>query len=161
MIVSTQAVKKGASQTIVGLIFGCYAVSNLIGSLILGKYVSRKCHLNQRMEFHMWFSAQTNWFNPSVVLSDCPNWCKVHAHNGAFCVVVLHHPLWVSVGFWRDVKTHFFNCGHSASSILNKRTSVSEALYLYNPSVWQMCEQIVSLFYVRDAGKLWLGFQEI
>lgn len=34
-----EAVKKGASQTIVGLIFGCYAVSNLIGSLILGKYI--------------------------------------------------------------------------------------------------------------------------
>ncbi|XP_020483157.1 MFS-type transporter SLC18B1 [Labrus bergylta] len=34
-----EAVKKGASQTIVGLIFGCYAVSNLIGSLILGNYI--------------------------------------------------------------------------------------------------------------------------
>lgn len=38
--IPTQAVKKGASQTVVGLIFGCYAVSNLIGSLLLGKYVS-------------------------------------------------------------------------------------------------------------------------
>lgn len=36
----TQAMKKGASQTVIGLIFGCYAVCNLIGSLILGKYVS-------------------------------------------------------------------------------------------------------------------------
>ncbi|CAI5695846.1 unnamed protein product [Oreochromis niloticus] len=35
----TEAVKKGASQTVVGLIFGCYAVSNLIGSLVLGKYI--------------------------------------------------------------------------------------------------------------------------
>uniref|UniRef100_A0A3P8NSK2 Major facilitator superfamily (MFS) profile domain-containing protein n=1 Tax=Astatotilapia calliptera TaxID=8154 RepID=A0A3P8NSK2_ASTCA len=35
----TEAVKKGASQTVVGLIFGCYAVSNLISSLILGKYI--------------------------------------------------------------------------------------------------------------------------
>ncbi|XP_039992915.1 MFS-type transporter SLC18B1 isoform X3 [Xiphias gladius] len=35
----SQAVKKGASQTVVGLIFGCYAVSNLIGSLLLGKYI--------------------------------------------------------------------------------------------------------------------------
>ncbi|CAJ1074488.1 MFS-type transporter SLC18B1 [Xyrichtys novacula] len=34
-----EAVKKGASQTVVGLIFGCYAVSNLIGSLILGRYI--------------------------------------------------------------------------------------------------------------------------
>ncbi|XP_039992914.1 MFS-type transporter SLC18B1 isoform X2 [Xiphias gladius] len=34
-----EAVKKGASQTVVGLIFGCYAVSNLIGSLLLGKYI--------------------------------------------------------------------------------------------------------------------------
>ncbi|KAM9842147.1 MFS-type transporter SLC18B1 [Aulostomus maculatus] len=34
-----EAVKKGASQTVVGLIFGCYAVCNLIGSLILGKYI--------------------------------------------------------------------------------------------------------------------------
>lgn len=40
MNVSEQAVKKGASQTVVGLIFGCYAVCNLIGSLILGRYVS-------------------------------------------------------------------------------------------------------------------------
>lgn len=35
-----QAVKKGASQTVVGLIFGCYAICNLIGSLVLGRYVS-------------------------------------------------------------------------------------------------------------------------
>lgn len=34
-----EAVKKGATQTEIGLIFGCYAVSNLIGSLILGKYI--------------------------------------------------------------------------------------------------------------------------
>ncbi|XP_008285700.1 MFS-type transporter SLC18B1 [Stegastes partitus] len=33
------ALKKGASQTVVGLIFGCYAVCNLIGSLILGRYI--------------------------------------------------------------------------------------------------------------------------
>uniref|UniRef100_A0A3B3BH18 Major facilitator superfamily (MFS) profile domain-containing protein n=1 Tax=Oryzias melastigma TaxID=30732 RepID=A0A3B3BH18_ORYME len=35
-----EAVKKGASQTVVGLIFGCYAICNLIGSLVLGRYVS-------------------------------------------------------------------------------------------------------------------------
>ncbi|KAM3871164.1 MFS-type transporter SLC18B1 [Diretmus argenteus] len=35
----TEAVKKGASQTVVGLIFGCYAVCNLIGALIMGKYI--------------------------------------------------------------------------------------------------------------------------
>ncbi|XP_034015316.1 MFS-type transporter SLC18B1 [Thalassophryne amazonica] len=34
-----EAVKKGANQTVVGLIFGCFAVCNLIGSLILGKYI--------------------------------------------------------------------------------------------------------------------------
>ncbi|XP_038585066.1 MFS-type transporter SLC18B1 [Micropterus salmoides] len=34
-----EAVKKGASQTVIGLIFGCYAVCNLIGSLILGRYI--------------------------------------------------------------------------------------------------------------------------
>uniref|UniRef100_UPI0037E81BEA MFS-type transporter SLC18B1 n=1 Tax=Semicossyphus pulcher TaxID=241346 RepID=UPI0037E81BEA len=34
-----EALKKGASQTVIGLIFGCYAISNLIGSLILGKYI--------------------------------------------------------------------------------------------------------------------------
>ncbi|KAF7201329.1 MFS-type transporter SLC18B1 [Nothobranchius furzeri] len=34
-----EAVKKGASQTVVGLIFGSYAVCNLIGSLIMGKYI--------------------------------------------------------------------------------------------------------------------------
>uniref|UniRef100_A0AAQ5WZ47 Major facilitator superfamily (MFS) profile domain-containing protein n=1 Tax=Amphiprion ocellaris TaxID=80972 RepID=A0AAQ5WZ47_AMPOC len=31
--------KKGASQTVIGLIFGCYAVCNLIGSLVLGRYI--------------------------------------------------------------------------------------------------------------------------
>ncbi|XP_041809828.1 MFS-type transporter SLC18B1 [Chelmon rostratus] len=36
-----EAVKKGASQTIIGLIFGCYAIFNLIGSLILGKYITQ------------------------------------------------------------------------------------------------------------------------
>lgn len=35
----TEAVKKGASQTVVGLIFGSYAVCNLIGSLVLGRYI--------------------------------------------------------------------------------------------------------------------------
>lgn len=34
-----EAVKKGASQTEIGLIFGCYAVCNLFGSLVLGKYI--------------------------------------------------------------------------------------------------------------------------
>lgn len=34
-----EAVKKGANQTIVGLIFSCYAVCNLIGALVLGKYI--------------------------------------------------------------------------------------------------------------------------
>ncbi|XP_029282479.1 MFS-type transporter SLC18B1 [Cottoperca gobio] len=34
-----EAMKKGASQTVIGLIFGCYAVCNLIGSLIMGKYI--------------------------------------------------------------------------------------------------------------------------
>ncbi|XP_054653129.1 MFS-type transporter SLC18B1 isoform X4 [Dunckerocampus dactyliophorus] len=34
-----EAEKKGASQMVVGIIFGCYAVSNLIGSLILGRYI--------------------------------------------------------------------------------------------------------------------------
>ncbi|KAK9534079.1 hypothetical protein VZT92_009152 [Zoarces viviparus] len=34
-----EAVKKGASQTVIGLIFGCYAVCNLIGSLIMGRYI--------------------------------------------------------------------------------------------------------------------------
>lgn len=37
---SLQAKKKGVNQTVIGLIFGCYAVCNLIGSLILGRYVS-------------------------------------------------------------------------------------------------------------------------
>ncbi|XP_033859860.2 MFS-type transporter SLC18B1-like isoform X1 [Acipenser ruthenus] len=34
-----EALQKGADQTIVGLIFGCYAFFNLLGSLILGKYI--------------------------------------------------------------------------------------------------------------------------
>ncbi|CAK6966005.1 MFS-type transporter SLC18B1 [Scomber scombrus] len=34
-----EAEKKGASQTVIGLIFGCYAVCNLIGSLVFGKYI--------------------------------------------------------------------------------------------------------------------------
>uniref|UniRef100_A0A8C7T3Y6 Solute carrier family 18 member B1 n=1 Tax=Oncorhynchus mykiss TaxID=8022 RepID=A0A8C7T3Y6_ONCMY len=34
-----EAVKKGASQTVIGLIFGCYALCNLMGSLVLGKYI--------------------------------------------------------------------------------------------------------------------------
>lgn len=35
----TEALKKGASQTVVGLIFGSYAVCNLLGSLVLGRYI--------------------------------------------------------------------------------------------------------------------------
>ncbi|KAM9570060.1 MFS-type transporter SLC18B1-like [Salvelinus alpinus] len=34
-----EAVKKGASQTVIGLIFGCYALCNLVGSVVLGKYI--------------------------------------------------------------------------------------------------------------------------
>ncbi|XP_038823011.1 MFS-type transporter SLC18B1-like [Salvelinus namaycush] len=34
-----EAVKKGASQTVIGLIFGCYALFNLVGSVVLGKYI--------------------------------------------------------------------------------------------------------------------------
>uniref|UniRef100_A0A3B3Q491 Solute carrier family 18 member B1 n=1 Tax=Paramormyrops kingsleyae TaxID=1676925 RepID=A0A3B3Q491_9TELE len=34
-----EAKKKGVSQTIIGLIFGCYAIFNLTASLILGKYI--------------------------------------------------------------------------------------------------------------------------
>ncbi|XP_035855124.1 MFS-type transporter SLC18B1-like isoform X6 [Sander lucioperca] len=34
-----EAVKKGASQTVIGLIFGCYAVCYFISSLIMGKYI--------------------------------------------------------------------------------------------------------------------------
>lgn len=55
-IFSTQAVKKGASQTVIGLIFGCYAVCNLIGSLVLGKYVSI---------WHYFLSVHIKW---SVIL---------------------------------------------------------------------------------------------
>ncbi|KAG7229092.1 hypothetical protein INR49_013033, partial [Caranx melampygus] len=39
LISMASAMKKGASQTVIGLIFGCYAVCNLIGSLVLGKYI--------------------------------------------------------------------------------------------------------------------------
>lgn len=35
-----QAEKKGASNTVVGLIFGCFALVNFWTSLILGNYVS-------------------------------------------------------------------------------------------------------------------------
>uniref|UniRef100_A0A8C9W4V4 Solute carrier family 18 member B1 n=1 Tax=Scleropages formosus TaxID=113540 RepID=A0A8C9W4V4_SCLFO len=34
-----EAEKKGVSQTVIGLIFGCYALCNLVASLILGKYI--------------------------------------------------------------------------------------------------------------------------
>ncbi|KAJ3612918.1 hypothetical protein NHX12_019175 [Muraenolepis orangiensis] len=34
-----EASKKGASQTVIGLIFGCYALSGFVGSLLMGKYI--------------------------------------------------------------------------------------------------------------------------
>ncbi|KYO19024.1 MFS-type transporter SLC18B1 isoform B [Alligator mississippiensis] len=34
-----EALKKGASNTVVGLIFGCFALFNFLTSLILGKYL--------------------------------------------------------------------------------------------------------------------------
>ncbi|XP_064860171.1 MFS-type transporter SLC18B1 [Oncorhynchus nerka] len=34
-----EVMEKGASQTVIGLIFGCYALCNLMGSLVLGKYI--------------------------------------------------------------------------------------------------------------------------
>ncbi|CAL8300491.1 unnamed protein product [Boreogadus saida] len=33
------ALQKGASQTVIGLIFGCYALCNFVGSLLMGKYI--------------------------------------------------------------------------------------------------------------------------
>lgn len=48
---------------------------------------------------------------PFVMMSDCSDWCEVHAGDGDLCVVDLHHPLRVGVGshlgFWlriADVK---------------------------------------------------------
>uniref|UniRef100_A0A8C4RNC0 Solute carrier family 18 member B1 n=1 Tax=Erpetoichthys calabaricus TaxID=27687 RepID=A0A8C4RNC0_ERPCA len=35
----TEAEKKGVNQTVTGLIFGCYALCTLLGSLVLGKYI--------------------------------------------------------------------------------------------------------------------------
>ncbi|XP_062864121.1 MFS-type transporter SLC18B1 [Trichomycterus rosablanca] len=35
----SEAEKKGVSQAVIGLIFGCYAFCTLVGSLILGKYI--------------------------------------------------------------------------------------------------------------------------
>ncbi len=96
MDVSTQAVKKGASQTVIGLIFGCYAACNLIGSLILGKYVSLwHCVLSVHWDLLPRCAVIYSLF---AVVSDRPNWCEVHARCRTFCVVRLHHSVWVSVG---------------------------------------------------------------
>ena len=38
--VSLKAEKKGASNTVIGMIFGCYALFDLLASLVFGKYVS-------------------------------------------------------------------------------------------------------------------------
>ncbi|CAH1267527.1 SLC18B1 [Branchiostoma lanceolatum] len=35
-----EAIKRGASQTVVGLIFGCFAVVNFLGGLVFGKYLT-------------------------------------------------------------------------------------------------------------------------
>lgn len=35
----------------------------------------------------------------SAHASDCPDWRKVHACFWAVCVIVLHHSLWVSLGY--------------------------------------------------------------
>ncbi|NXX38206.1 S18B1 protein, partial [Tricholaema leucomelas] len=37
----TEAIKKGASNTIVGMIFGCFALVNFLSSLILGNYITQ------------------------------------------------------------------------------------------------------------------------
>lgn len=37
---SSKAEKKGASNTMIGMIFGCYALFELLASLVFGKYVS-------------------------------------------------------------------------------------------------------------------------
>ncbi|XP_078683213.1 MFS-type transporter SLC18B1-like [Branchiostoma floridae x Branchiostoma belcheri] len=35
-----EALKRGASQTLVGLIFGCFAIINFLGGLVFGKYIT-------------------------------------------------------------------------------------------------------------------------
>lgn len=41
-----KAEKKGASNTVIGMIFGCYALFELLASLFFGKYVSIQVHMN-------------------------------------------------------------------------------------------------------------------
>uniref|UniRef100_A0A452VJH0 Solute carrier family 18 member B1 n=1 Tax=Ursus maritimus TaxID=29073 RepID=A0A452VJH0_URSMA len=41
-----EAEKKGVSNTVTGMIFGCYALFDLLASLVFGKYVSIEVHMN-------------------------------------------------------------------------------------------------------------------
>lgn len=43
---SSKAEKKGASNTMIGAIFGCYALFELLASLVFGKYVSIGVHIH-------------------------------------------------------------------------------------------------------------------
>ena len=44
--ISLKAEKKGASNTVTGMIFGCYALFELLASLLFGKYVSITVHMD-------------------------------------------------------------------------------------------------------------------
>ena len=98
---STQAVKKGASQTVVGLIFGCYAVCNLFGSLIMGRYVSTCHHFSSHWFF---FSATWCWVTDTLILCRLRSsklvqslcwlqdfWCRRAAPS---CLGKCRHLLW-------------------------------------------------------------------
>lgn len=41
-----EAENKGASNTMIGVIFGCYALFEFLASLVFGKYVSIEVHVN-------------------------------------------------------------------------------------------------------------------
>lgn len=45
LLISLKAEKKEASNTVIGMIFGCYALFELLSSLVFGKYVSIKVHM--------------------------------------------------------------------------------------------------------------------
>lgn len=55
-----QAEKKGASNTFIGLIFGCFALVNFLTSLIWGNYVSI-------IEAVTYFCDDTSWYMKTIL----------------------------------------------------------------------------------------------
>lgn len=92
---SSQAEKKGASNSVVGLIFGCFALVNFLSSLVLGNYVSMIEAVTYFCDDMGWYMKTVLWGWEKQCLSSvallqacvCSNWNLAIQLKSGLCLV--------------------------------------------------------------------------